>query len=243
MKRPKKRKTLPRGEVVRRAEIIVQALQHEVFEALRVEASLRAASDWILKEKPKETEASAGYRVLFTALSRDLALCVARLYDIGRKWPVNTQSKSSVPILIHFLGQKRCRSALILKVRDGFRPRMADRSEQTATQAVDKAVGNYRALMRSTAKRRRLISVRTLRDRRIAHNLFDTPPLQMPQYRDLFELIDAALEIVEEACQAVYGHPALLREAKETYRKQAEAFWRPALRATLSPGAETHGQS
>src|SRR4051812_16753504 len=107
MTKGKRRKAvrISREEALKRLEAISELLDEELREAILVEAALNSANDWF-RDRPVTAYEVNCYKVIFNSLTRDLALRVSKLYDIGRR-NLNSQDKASLPVMVHFLRQKR----------------------------------------------------------------------------------------------------------------------------------------
>ncbi len=79
--------------------------------------------------------------------------------------------------------------------------------------------------------------LKKFRDRRLAHSLMGEVLKSLPLYKELFQLMDVACEVTKHARLAIYGSNVNFMEFEDEWRRQAEAFWKPAIEAAEMAGA------
>jgi hypothetical protein len=162
-----------------------------------------------------------------------LAITVARIYDIGPR-SKNKQDKASIPLLVHLLEQRRCQA--VLKARASKWTTglgMEDVHEDACARAIAGGIDAYAALTGTLAGRDAVARLKHFRDRRLAHTLRKEIDAA-PRYDQLFLLVDTASQVFQHAQLAIDGKPSDIAVQKTEYRRQADAFWKPALKAAFS---------
>src|SRR4051812_1429867 len=178
-----------RDEALRRLDEITTLLWGDLNEAIKVEAALEVSNGWFKDKGPFRSYPAHCIQTIRISLTRDLALRVFRFFDLSLRRRINEQDKASLPVLVHLLRQKRCRDALIVSARTRARTWKPGRiTEQDCGKAIDRAIHVYAQLRRSTQKRHWLHDLKSLRDAKIAHRLFDQPIGRIPQYQHMFDL-------------------------------------------------------
>jgi hypothetical protein len=108
-------------------------------------------------------------------------------------------------------------------------PDIADTQEAACRKAIDEAISTYLAFRGLASKRSALNRVRELRDREIAHSLTRPPRESLPIYRELFDLLDIAVNIVRLARFAIEGSYYDYGDIERINREDGDRFWRMAL--------------
>jgi hypothetical protein len=79
-----------------------------------------------------------------------------------------------------------------------------------------------------------LTRLREFRNKKLAHSLMEVVMRALPEYRQLSMLMKAARVITGHAKQAVLGDNMSLEGFARERRRQAKAFWEPALTGAVT---------
>ncbi len=234
-KKRKTRKTISLLEAIRRLDMFAQELDKEVLRGLQIRATLEAANDIILRTGNVNVYGAASYNTIRAALVVDLALTLSRALDEGsRRFPRNSRQVASIPMLVHLMAQKRVRNFLVERMRSETKIAMMVASNARSVEKhVASAVQTYRAHRRQWSGRDSQRLLRELRDTRLAHRLFDRPSSGLPSYTQVFALLDVCAAIMEHARFAVLGEAIEYRDFATEDRREADEFWRRALKAAM----------
>lgn len=231
MGKKRKRHTITTAEAVGRIDSMIPILYRNVVNAIRIEATLEAGNDIVGSMADKSFAGAGAYNAIKQSLGYDLAMHLARLYDIGtRSRHPNTRDVASIPLLVRLLRQKRCQDALKSRAREwvpGDRW-AAPMYERDCEQALQRASDCYSATFTGRYGRGGLKTLKEFRDTFMAHSLLRDPGAN-PRYNHLFRLADAARDFVEHARLAVTGTNSSLRMHEEVFQQEAARFWRKAL--------------
>lgn len=204
---------------------IVPMLATDVRIALAVYATMEAGNKIIAERLGDRPRPGADtFNLIQNSLTMRLAIEVAKIYDHTKAFPLDAQDKASIPVLAHHLSRSDVRAVMIGRAR-GWMPRfpgMEASHAEACSKALDIVTG-WR-LQLGEAGVAALARVRDLRNRRLAHSLFDRDPEPLPRYQDLFDLLQHAREVTEAAL-AVLGEPADLTSDQEVADDHAERFW------------------
>ena len=168
------------------------------------------------------------------------AACLARLFDPGAKrYHANQRDVASLPALLRLLRQKRCRNVLADRARE-WNPDMpanfGKRNAATCEREIDAALAAYAVLEAHRERRIAVASLKEFRDKVLAHSLLDVVLKFQAHYQQLYYLVVVAREVTIHAKFAIDGKHRDLRDAQRERRRQADAFWQPALSAVFVPG-------
>jgi AbiU2 len=215
-----------------RADAIVPMLASDVRIALAVCATFQSGHDTIidnLRGMPKP--GADTFDLIESSLALKLALDIAKIYDEAQARPLDSQDKASIPVLAHHLGRNDVRDALADRARQ-WTPQFPD-LEPMHVRCCETAIDNVTGwrLRLGTAGLEALERVRELRNRRLAHSLYDRDPNPVPPYNDLFDLLRHARDIAGAALLAVRGEGANLSEDEAFLREEADRFWAIVLSA------------
>ncbi len=230
-KRSRKRVTLKRTVAVHRLEQILILVEENLRIAIEIESVMEEANA-IVKALPRKNFFGAQtYNVIKQCLTLELAIALARLFDSGRKWKKRNKSDvASVPLLIHFLKQKRCRDVLLERARH-WTPGSRDLNAADCTKAIEDALNSYLSVARSIGGRKALANLKDFRNVKLAHSLIGRLLEKLPTYDDLFLLVHVARNFTTSAKLAITGVNIDFAEIGQLRRDEAEVFWRVALTA------------
>jgi hypothetical protein len=207
-------------------------LVNDIEIAIRFKTILESGNDLVRNMEKRPFYGAHAYSGIHTALVIALAITMARIFDIGsRRFPRNKQAVASIPALIHLLDQRRCRQALIRRADEEWTPGF--RQGAACERAINGAVGSYRTFRRSPTGRRAMSALRELRNARIAHFLYETKPTS-PLFAELFDMVTLAKGVIEKTRLSVLGSHQDSDGLSREFRRQADAFWAPALAAILA---------
>lgn len=232
--------TLNAYDALRRTDNIVNLLAEDTWFALRTRATLHTANQVVCQSgHDHPSRFGDTYNVIQNSLALNVALALARLFDVStpkQHGPIETQDKASIPVLAHLLMRTDVRDALEERAR-GWHPQLAGGvalGEASCRKALDAALASFTALQVSAEHKQAYSRIREFRTRRLAHNLFDKAPTELPLFDDLDVLADNARTFVCSAMLAINGYNRDLREQEERKEKMDTEFWTIALSATFA---------
>lgn len=229
---------MTRVSALQRLHEMIVLIEENVRIGLRIEAALESANDIIATEiKSANVHGAACYNTVRNCMALNLALTLARLFDPGgKRFHPNQSNVASLPLLIRLLKQKRCRSVLIERARNWTPqlPESADPQAAGCERAINSAIEAYASLRRNHSRRQAAATLKQFRDRKLTHSLMGTILKALPQYRQLFLLMDVARDVTDHAKLAIQGNNLDLKGFEDRRREEARAFWEPALRAASS---------
>lgn len=227
----KKRVLLTKNEAMTRVDKMIPILYRNVVNALRIEATMETGNALIQSMDDKSFPGADAFNTIMQSLAFDLAMHLARLYDVGvRSRHVNSRDVASIPLAIRLLRQKRCKRELKARARNWLPhdKSLANVFEQDCSSALERASDCYSNTFKGPFGRSGLKTLKTFRDTFMAHSLM-TDANARPIYNQLFRLTDCARDFVEDARLAVSGDNSSLKEREEIFSKHAQMFWQMAL--------------
>ena len=174
---------------------------------------------------------ASAYNRIMRSLAYDLAMHLARLYDIGsKKHHPNKRDVASIPLAFRLLRQQRCKSALSQRARTWLphNTSFAGTSERDCLKAIERALESYSETMKGRQGRRVVTTLKEFRDVFMAHSLMKDSDAN-PIYNQLFRLTDCARDFVQDARLAIEGKANDLKEQERILAADARRFWRMAL--------------
>jgi hypothetical protein len=242
MKRPKpKQRTSPltKTQAIARTLKIVKFVEDNTMTALQAETAFQSANDLLatMPNSPRYVGAHC-FNTIQHSLALNLALILSRLFDASNhKKKIVKSDRASIHTLAHMLRQKRCRDYFVAQALEWTPnvPMLVNAQARACDKAITNALAVYAGLRKTHAGRRALNSLREFRDHLLAHSLIKDGVQPLPRYEDLHLLMDAARDFTKHACLAVKGLDLDLEDYKRIRRKEADAFWTPAL-AAHTPG-------
>jgi hypothetical protein len=234
----KRRVVLSRKEAVQRLDEMILLIEENVRIGLRIEAALETANGIVMSRIDNMSCYGAEcYNIVKDCMALNLALTLARLFDSGaRRIRPNKRDVASIPLLIRLLRQKRCHDALIARARS-WTPHLPESSDAQAAcceRAIKDAIGAYVSLRRTHQGRQAAETLKQFRDKKLAHSLMGTVLKAVPQYRQLFLLMDVARDVTNGAKLAIRGDNLDFKEVEDGWHCESRAFWEPALRAAVT---------
>lgn len=186
----------------------------------------------IIQDMPdKAFPGALAFNAIMQSLAFDLAMHLARLYDVGsRRRPVNSRDVASIPLAVRLLRQKRCQKELMLRARDWIPgdKYFSNVFENDCYKAIQSASAGYTETFKGSFGRSGLRTLKLFRDTFMAHSLM-TDVDAKPIYHQLFRLTDCARDFIEAARLAVSGTSSSLEKQESLFIKNADEFWRMAL--------------
>ncbi len=137
---------------------------------------MEAGNDVVQSGQELSDQYGAVYRTIHFALMSSLAVTLAKLFEEPRHQKnrtrtdgFNSADKASLPVLVHFLRQRRCQTALLKEARSWVDPFPGESEfwEGECRKAIDGALAAYASARRSPAKRSAIASLREFRDREL----------------------------------------------------------------------------
>lgn len=230
-KKPKKPVRISNAEALRRLDSMSPILFKNIQSALRIEATMIVGNDIVGNLSDKGFPGAGAYNCIMRSLAYDLAMHLARLFDLGiRNRHVNRRDVASIPLTIRLLRQKRNKKALGARARNWKNPDKyySDSFEQDCHTAIQKAIENYSATFIGAYGKGGLKTLKEFRDNFMAHSLITTSTAN-PIYHHLYRLTDSARDTVKEIRLAVEGRADDLEAHERIFTENAEDFWRRAL--------------
>lgn len=200
--------------------------------ALHAEAALEASNYIVVAHPDRKWPGAMTYSAIAQSLALNVTISLARLYDPGtRRVHPNKRDIASIPLMVRLLKQKRCQKAMMQRARD-WTPHLEGMANIHATacgKAIEAAINSYETLQKTPEGRAASKKLREFRNFRLVHSMMRDMIKSLPTYRELFNLIDVARNLVENASLAIDGKNRDLKETEANYRDNADAFWRMAL--------------
>jgi HEPN superfamily AbiU2-like protein len=237
-KKRRKPVTITRAMALQRIDKMLSLVLENVKIALHQEAALRTAN-MVVRSSVRSDRYLYGaecYHTIRNALALNLALTLSRLFDESGRRQVNKKNVASIPLLIRLLRQKRCRKVLAERAKGWIKnspTQLADLDAAQCERDIDAASEAYDGLRRVPECRLARKRLKRFRNKMLAHNVMNVVIRALPEYRQLFMLMRSASMIVGHAKQALGDNEPLERFARER-RRQAKAFWGPALTGAVA---------
>lgn len=252
-KKPNRVTPLPLAEAMTRLNLMLEALEKEICGAMRAKATLEIGNDIVMSDYRNEKFDGADcYNTLRNSTQAALILSLCKLFEKPRfrnKEKVALAFKrsdlASIPVFLHLLKQKRCRTALIDSASMGWGDPSLGMSSiwgencLTALAHCDDAARR----LNSHSCRRVASILAVFRDDHVAHLYARPRPWDANRYSELFLLLKIASDIVEHASLAFQGRNLDLKGLEQIWRDEAYAFWAPALAATIAADPDSIAES
>jgi hypothetical protein len=234
-----KRQPLPFHEALRRTERITSLLAKDTWYALRARSALHTANDVIWDhDYHRPSEFADTYNVVQNSLALNVALAVARLFDVSdpNRYPVEQQDKASIPVLATLLTRHDVQDALAEKACD-WHPQLtggAELGEASCREALSASLALYETYTKSNDYQDAFARVRAFRTSRLAHHLFHDEPTDLPLFDDLDLLANCARDFVRATVLGVEGRDHDLGNEEVIKRTIDRPFWEVALSAIFA---------
>jgi AbiU2 len=225
--------TIKRGEAVRRLGGMLKAIYRDALMVLAAEAALETANAIVVASPNAERPGPVTYETVTQSLMLNMAMSLARLYDLGsRRYPPNKRDLASIPLIVRLLKQKRCQDELARRARAWIphMPSIADSQEKACRKAIADVLAAFTALRCDPTGRAAMARLRNMRDKLMAHSFMEEVRLAMPTYDQLFRLADVARDVAAGAMFAIDGQHVDLLDFEKERLKQGGLFWGHALR-------------
>ncbi|WP_154070834.1 hypothetical protein [Bradyrhizobium lablabi] len=218
-------------------------LAADTWYALRARAGLDTANELVWEKDYRDPSRFGDtYNVVQNSLVLTVALGVARLFDVSDpdRYPIEQQDKASMPVLANLLMRRDIQDALAEKARDWHSQHLdgAELGETSCRRAISTAIALYETFSKSDEHRDALSRVRDFRTSRLAHNLFDDHPADLPRFDDLDLLANSARDFVRLVVLAVEGIDRDLGREEGLKRDVDRQFWDVALSALFAAEGE-----
>lgn len=174
VRKPRRKQPLPASEAIARIDKMMPLLHRNIASAIRIEAVLVAGNELTGRMQTRSFIGASAYNTIARSLAYDLAIHLARLYDVSRmKQPASRQDVASIPFLVRLLRQKRCQKALSRRARHWYPNEHghADKCEQDCLRALERALTAYSSTFLGPDGRSGLRAVKAFRDDFLAHSL------------------------------------------------------------------------
>ncbi|MFG1462465.1 hypothetical protein V5F77_06145 [Xanthobacter sp. DSM 24535] len=232
------------ADAMSRLPLMLKALENQTRDAIWAKATLEAGNDIVMADYRGRTFDGANcYNVLRNSTQTALILSLCKLFERprGRQGQsavtaFNRSDLASIPVFIHFLKQKRCRSKLVEIARKGWdkKSRFVSKTwERDCLAALHRCDDTARRL-KLPPGRRAVATLAAFRDNHVAHLYAEPRPWNANRYNELFFLLDIASDLVSHACVAFQGCNLDFKEREQICMDEARAFWKPALAAATT---------
>lgn len=240
----KRAKPVPVADAIFRLDIMLKALERETRSAVWTKATLEVGNAIVMADYRGQTFDGADcYNVLRSSTQTALILSLCKLFERprGRQGQsevaaFNRSDLASIPVFLHLLRQKRCRTRLVERASagwDGNSLGMSKTWERDSMEALARCDDAERRL-RSPRGRRAAATLGVFRDDHVAHLYAEPRAWNANRYNELFLLLDIASDIVSQASIAFRGCNLDFKEREEIWMDEARAFWKPALAAATA---------
>ncbi len=229
----KRQLRISNAEAERRILAMLPFIREDVQLALAIRAALEGANETLasVKDSGRRFWGANCYNIIVQSLAHELAIVLSRLFDLGakRRHP-NKKDIASIPLLLRFLRQKRCQRFLMGQTHSWFpdAPGAAQCFPDRCANAIANAGRIYREAKATSKVRRALRDLKQFRDKRLAHNIIDTPDDARPTYDGLYLLTDLACEVLAPTIFAIDGSQYRFTAIEEHWKSEADRFWRRA---------------
>jgi len=229
-KRKLKYGRISRDEAVHRADRMAELILRDIRLAIRVRSAFEAANELVGRSVEQELDGTFCYNhAVAPSLLIHLATVLARLYDTGTAHkPVNQRDVGSIPLFVHLLQQRRVRKVLLSRAAKWTPqfPEFSEAQQAACSRSIDQSVERYKQFRRSAKNRKKLDTLKDVRNKEIAHSL-----MRNIEHRstvdDLRYLYMVALDFSESALFGVSGHNHELKRYEEIQFENAKDFWAP----------------
>jgi citrate synthase len=207
-----------------RLRVTVMKVRMDYEHTLDVECSMCAASDVVRALGSTESDCASAYNAALTSMKIHFSLSLSRLLDDTRlrkrngRAP-NSTDLASVPLLIRFIRQKRCRD-LLVKENPG------------AAKSIDAALRTYSAKLCSHSAVMTRRKLKALRNHYLAHSLILEAKLPGPRFNQLFSLSRSIGVVVSHLCSAIEDYQWDIDSERDVLSEQARQFWSMAFSAS-----------
>jgi hypothetical protein len=214
-------KQKPSGEeLFTKAQMITESLVQDLKIAIENDATIAPGNAAVAPLRGVQWYGARSYNAIRRALTMDLAMALARIFDDGGA------DVASIPKLVSLLREPICQIEIAKRARQWV-PGLETDNEATARQRVADAMSEYQAFQ--GGGRSELDAIRAFRTDRLAHSLPGASPKPLPRFQDLSTLLKAAASIVAHAHLAILGVHWDPSDASEAVAHEADAFWKSAL--------------
>jgi len=234
----KKAVVIARDVAVRRLDEMIALIVENVEIGLGVQAVLESANAIVQADyKGGDSYTAHCYKAIQNCVALNLALTLARLFDPGaRAFHPNKRDVASIPLMTRLLAQKRCRKVLAERAKR-WTPNLSGMEQvhaETCEKQIEAALKSYAELRRTKEAQDAVGTLRRFRDKKLAHSLMNVMLDALPRYDQLFLLMNIARDVAGHAKLAIQGDSLDLADVEQERRRQADAFWRPALNAAFA---------
>jgi hypothetical protein len=244
MVKKKKRSVISNAQAIARLEKMIPIIFRNLQNAILIEATMKVGNDIVGEMSDRHFPGARAYNRIMKSLAYDLAMHLARLYDVGsRRKPPNKRNIASIPLALRLLRQKRCKNLLSARAR-AWNPNdlsLADAFELNCLEAIERASKSYSEAFRGRHGRGNIKTLKEFRDNFMAHSLMNDSEAN-PIYNHLYRLTECARDFVQDARLAVEGRDDDLKKHERIFADDARRFWRMALLGERDESDALHQQ-
>jgi hypothetical protein len=197
-------------DLAARARTILGRIAQDAEKAIETNAAILAVNeDRNLLGLFRNVPEARGLNTIHYSLGEQLTMIVARMHDpVGR-------NRASLPHLMRLLG--------------GWEPDFQaigpDVDPDRAREAVARARNAHDDLVRNDPGRTLLGNLRGYRNANVAHSLFDMGEQERALFRNVDDLLQMTVPVVEDLAYGLAGVEWDLRAVHAGMRARADAFW------------------
>ncbi|MDQ0467011.1 AbiU2 domain-containing protein [Labrys wisconsinensis] len=240
-KSSKKRSIISKSYAVSRIDKMLPLIVENVRISIQLESMLETGNEVIGEIRGGEANGphwygAHCYNTVINSVILNFALSLAKLFDPGTKRiHPNKRDVASIPLLLRLMKQKRCQAALVARSRQWTSEMgsIVQHHEAIAQREIDEALAAYAKLTRAHSGRAAAATLKTFRDKKLAHSLIDPALKSLPRFEQLFFLLNTAMEIIAHVRLAVTGQNWQPEGFRKEARRQGKAFWSPAIKAVI----------
>ena len=218
---------LRKEDIIQRLEEIVTLIDQSARWALQRRAVMEAGNQ--ILANLNVSHGMLSYNILHQTLVRSLVLDVTSCFDWSKKYPPERQSKASIEALYYYITREGIADIFLERARN-FSSVIGNQHEEDCREALARISQNHANCSQDPEFQRRLLTLRHLRDQRIAHNQFGTTP-HAPTYAELFQLLDVAKQFSADGLLAVLGRGQDYEGFEQSAARSARDLWTRALAA------------
>jgi hypothetical protein len=207
------------GELFARLETITRSLVQDLKIAIENHATMAAGNSAVEQLRGVQWYGARSFNAIQRALTMDLALSLARLFDTG----ADVASISGMVSMLRNAAAK----AEIPKRAAQWVPGLEAHNWAAANDEAEAARLEYQSLQGSA--RNELEALRTFRTQKLAHSLPMAVAEAAPRFQDLSMLLRAVASIVAHVSVAILGVAWDPSDTEKSVAQEAEIFWQSAL--------------
>lgn len=208
----------------------------EIAKAVEIEASMEVLNRLVQSHGKPAVYGRHALGLIQQHYVIELALALPKIFDEpgyrpkkSRAHQLNQSDVASIPLLLRLLEQERFKKSLC----DRHCARSSDGHQ--VRSLINEAVDIWRSMQQSKPMRDEWAKVKSFRDNGLAHAFITPLPEKLPQYREIFLLVDKATAIMDRIEPAISGSSRSFASYESQWADEAEESWSLALPAVIIP--------